>query len=171
MRDYSRATTVGDGSFDLTNESFNRALSVVSFRQALIECSSRQEMERFIRARDALPDHLRGFIVMYSVDEYMSEGARLFVTGDGLGGFALINGELASLFSLPGAHYGDLLVGHAVQQGAYKLSCFDTRGKLPALYGRHGFEEKLRAAWDDTLAPPNWRYDWWGRPDYVEMRR
>lgn len=101
----------------------------------------------------------------------MRVGARLFLTRDGLGGVAVINGELASLFSLPGSYYGDLLVCHAVTHGAHKLSCFDTQGKLPSLYERHGFEEVFRAAWDDTFAPSNWSYERWGRPDYVEMRR
>lgn len=153
MRDCSRAVAVRE-PFELASLSLNGVSGLSSFRQEVSECCSREEMERFVSARDALPEHLRGFIVLYSIEEYMSAAAGLFMTHDGFGGFAVIKGELASLFSLPGAHYGDLLVCHAVAHGANKLSCFDTLGKLPALYGRHGFVETFRAAWDDTLAPP-----------------
>lgn len=170
MRDCTRPGAVRD-PFELANLSLKLTDGVFLSRQEVVECRSRREMEQFVSARDALPGHLKGFIVPYSTEEYVSAGARLFVTRDGLGGVAVIKGELASLFSLPGTCYGDLLVCHAVRHGAYKLSCFDTRGKLPALYGRHGFVETFRAAWDDTLAPANWSCEHWGRPDYVEMRR
>jgi hypothetical protein len=49
-----------------------------------------------------------------------------------------------------------MLVAFAVAQGASRLSCYDTRGKLPALYGRHGFKESLRAPWNDAYAPQTW---------------
>lgn len=171
MRDAIHVAAM-EGFIDLSSASFPLAHRVGSPQeQALIECYSRQELERFVSARDSLPRHLQGFIVAYTLDEYVGTGARLFLTQDGRGGFALIGGELASLFSLPGARYGDLLVQQAVELGATKLSCFDAVGKLPALYGRHGFKETFRAPWDDSLAPRNWSYDDWGRPDYVEMKR
>lgn len=152
--------------------SFAHDGSLSSFRcHAIVECYSVQEMERFIASRESLPPHLHGFLVPYTRDEYMERGARLFLTADGRGGVALLNGELGSLFSLPGAHYGDHLVEFAVEQGARKLSCYDTRGKLPSLYGRHGFKETLRAPWNDEYAPKTWNYAVWGRPDYVEMTR
>lgn len=171
MRDVARVSTVGE-SFDLAGASFGSSEALVSLRErALIECRCSEEMDRFIAARDSLPRHLQGFIVPYTVEEYHSKDATLFVTVDGRGGFALMQGELASLFSLPGAHYGDMLVQEAVERGAFKLSCYDTRGKLPSLYGRHGFEETFRAAWDDAFAPKKWNFEAWGRPDYVEMSR
>jgi hypothetical protein len=77
---------------------------------------------------------------------------------------------LASVFSLPGAHHGDMLVSRSIAEGARFLSFFDTLGKLSNLYGRHGFKETFRAPWDATLAPPLWNYERWGRPNYVEMR-
>ena len=138
---------------------------------AIVQCHSVEDMERFIASRDSLPPHLRGFIVPYSQEEYATKGARLFLTVDGRGGVALMNGELGSLFSLPGAHYGDILVAFAVEHGASRLSCYDTRDKLPSLYGRHGFTESLRAPWNDEYAPRTWNYAVWGRPDYVEMSR
>jgi len=146
--------------------------ALAAFRaQAVVACHTAQEMERFIASRDSLPAHLQGFLVPYTREEYVARGAKLFLTIDGRGGVALLNGELGSLFSLPGAHYGDQLVEFAVTQGACTLSCYDTRGKLPALYGRHGFKETLRASWNDEYAPKTWNYEVWGRPDYVEMSR
>lgn len=139
--------------------------------QEVVQCHTLAEMERFITSRDSLPIHLRGFLFPYDLESYRSQGARLFLTRDGHGGVALINGELASLFSLPGAHYGDMLVRFAIAQGACKLSCFDAGGKLPYFYSRHGFREVVRAAWNDDYAPKTWNYAIWGRPDYVEMIR
>jgi hypothetical protein len=157
---------------DLAGVWFSSAAPFVPLRnEVLSECCCSEEMARFISARDSLPEGLRGFIVPYTVEEYQAKNATLFLTADGLGGFALMQGELASLFSLPGAHYGDMLVREAVQRGASKLSCYDTRGKLPSLYGRHGFTETFRASWDDEFAPKNWNFAAWGRPDYVEMSR
>jgi hypothetical protein len=161
-----------DEVFSLSTASFPMDGGPSPFRaRAIVECHTVHEMEKFIVSRDSLPSHLRGFIVPYSQEEYASKGARLFLTLDGRGGVALIDGELGSLFSLPGAHYGDALVAFAVELGAWKLSCYDTRGKLPSLYGRHGFKESLRAPWNDEYAPKTWDYAAWGRPDYVEMSR
>lgn len=171
MRDVARVSVVGE-SLDLADESFPCSTALVALRgAAIMECCSFEEMERFVAARDSLPHHLRGFVVPYSVEEYQQKGATIFLTADGQGGFALMQGELASLFSLPSAHYGDVLVRGAVERGASKLSCYDTRGKLPSLYGRHGFNETFRALWDDAFAPRNWNFAAWGRPDYVEMSR
>lgn len=170
MRESTCVTTVVK-SIDLASESFSSNRDVFCRREALIECVSQRDLEGFARAREALPEYLRGFLTWYSVDDYLALGARGYLTEDGLGGFALINGELATLFSLPGAHYGDMLVHQAVERGAHKLSCFDAHGKLLNLYGRHGFKETARAPWDDSLAPLQWSYERWGRPDYVEMNR
>jgi len=161
-----------DGGISLADVSFSGDGGLSKLRaQAIVECLSTQEMDRFIDCRDSLPPHLRGFVVPYARDEYLSKGARLFLTVDGQGGVALIDGELGSLFSLPGANYGDRLVEFAIAQGASRLSCYDTRGKLLSLYGHHGFKETLRVPWNDEYAPKSWSYSVWGRPDYVEMSR
>lgn len=136
-----------------------------------MECSTVVDMVRFIASRDSLPTALRGFVKPYSREMYIANEARLFLTVDGRGGFAVIRDELASLFSLPGAGYGDMLVQSAVEAGARRLSCFDSNGKLVSLYSRHGFKETTRAAWNDELAPHSWDYGAWGWPDYVEMSR
>jgi hypothetical protein len=137
----------------------------------IFACTSLDEMQAFIAARDSLPASLHGFVSPFSLEDYLERRARLFLTADERGGFAIINDELASLFSLPGAHYGDLLVASSVVHGATKLSCYDNHGKLFRLYSRHGFKETLRVSWEDSLAPSDWDYDAWGRPDYVEMKR
>ena len=161
-----------DGGASLSSASFPMDRGPSDFRaRAIVQCHRAEEMERFIASRDSLPSHMSGFIVPYSQEEYTAKGARLFLTVDGRGGVALINGELDSLCSLPGAHHGDALVAFAVELGAWKLSCYDTRGKLPSLYSRHGFKESLRVPWNDAYAPKTWDYAVWGRPDYVEMSR
>ena len=157
MRGDARVTAVGE-SVDLASASFSSGAEVGSFQSGLIECCSRQEMERFISARDSLPQEFRGFLAQYSLEEYVMKGARIFLTYDNLGGF-----------SLPGGHHGDMLVSRAIEEGAQVLSCFDTLAKFSNLYERHGFRETFRAPWDDNLAPLHWNYAKWGRPDYVEM--
>lgn len=171
MRDCSRVVRVGE-DIDLTAAAFQIVDSSARFvGSEVLKCSSLQEMEAFIAARDSLPSRLHGFVVPYSLEDYLCKRAQLFLTADERGGFAVINGELASLFSLPGAHYGDVLVAASIQNGAERLSCYDNHGKLFKLYSRHGFRETLRVSWNDGFAPHDWDYDAWGRPDYVEMRQ
>ncbi len=156
----------------LVDFSFSSNGSLSPFRaDAVVECSTVEDMARFIASRDSLPNDLRGFLMPYSREKYVAKEARLFLTADGRGGFALIRDELASLFSLPGARYGDMLVRSAIEEGANTLSCFDNCGKLVSLYSRHGFKETLRVPWNDEFAPQAWDYAAWGRPDYVEMAR
>ena len=171
MRDIIRVPRAGE-VIDLAGESF-RFSELSRSRDAveMLECSSITAMEEFVAARDSLPTRLHGFVKAYTVEHYLTKRARLFLTSDAQGGFAIIGEELASLFSLPGAHYGDKLVAGAIERGVSKLSCFDSRGKLLALYGRHGFYETFRASFNDSLAPKDWDYAAWGRPDYVEMSR
>ena len=171
MREFTRVPNAGE-IIDLSGESFRFSdRARMPGRIVLSECDSQAAMEAFIAARDSLPSHLHGFVKAHTVEHYLTKRARLFLTEDTRGGFAIIGEELASLFSLPGAHYGDHLVAAAIDRGVCRLSCFDSKGKLLALYGRHGFRETLRAAFDDSLAPKDWDYAAWGRPDYVEMSR
>ena len=113
----------------LADLSLSNSGSLSSFRaEALVECCTVEDMGRFIASRDSLPNDLRGFLMPYSREKYVAHEARLFLTVDGRGGFALIRDELASLFSLPGARYGDMLVRSAIEEGASALSCFDNCG-------------------------------------------
>lgn len=161
---------VFQGGVPLDQYSFPREEESSPFRgQAIVECCSQEAMERFIASRDSLPIERRSFLSSYTLDQYLAEGARLFLTADGRGGFAVLGGELASLFSLPGANYGESLVRFAIEQGASKLNCYDNGGKLLSLYSRCGFREIFRAPWNEQYAPSGWDYAAWGRPDYVEM--
>jgi len=84
------------------------------------------------------------------------EGTRYFLSDDFDSGYAIReNGELVFVFSRkPGR--GDELVASAVENGAYRLDCFD--GYLPSLYARHGFVEHDR---EENWTP--------GGPDVVYM--
>ena len=171
MPDAARVSSTGE-VFDLSRVEDQLVVpNALSRGWRVQECRSLKEMERFVSARDSLPERLKGFLVHYSIVDFLRKDARVFLTEDARGGFALMEGELGSLFSLPGAHYGNLLVELAVEKGAHKLSCYDCHGKLPSMYGRHGFKETFRAEWDNSLAPSLWNYELWGRPDYVEMSR
>lgn len=124
----------------------------------------------FVGQRDRLPDHFRPFITPYSAEEYKENNIKLYLSDSELSGFGLTEErELISVFSLPGAFQGKLAVDKAVQMGAVKLDCFDT--KLVQFYGQFGFEETDRLTWDDKYAPDGWNYERFGRPDIVFMER
>lgn len=134
------------------------------------ECCSVDQINNFIAARDSLPTHLKPFLTPYTVDQYLALEARVFLTKEHHGGFAIVGDQLTSLFSLPGANLGNMLVVLAKLHGAECLSCYDTNNKLTSMYARHGFQETLRVPWNETLAPRGWDYNTWGTPDFVEMR-
>lgn len=89
---------------------------------------------------------------------------RCFLSEDSRSGFVVKDsGELVNVFSLVKGR-GDALVRAAIAEGATSLDCYD--GHLPRLYGRNGFVETGRVAWDDAYAPEGWTF---GRPDVVFM--
>ncbi len=94
------------------------------------------------------------------------ETADCFLTGDSKSGFALLNGELTGLFSVPKGR-GAFLINAAIERGAHELNCFE--GYLSDLYGRHGFRETTRTPWDTAQAPRNWDVTRWGTPDVLTM--
>lgn len=73
------------------------------------------------------------------------------------------------MFSYRGEHAGDAIVAKAVEMGARRLDCYDINGKLPDLYGAHGFRPVARVKWDDGYAPAGWNTRIMGRPDVVAM--
>jgi len=101
---------------------------------------------------------------------------RLFVTEDGLAGFALNGGDIISVFSHdanPVKGVAHSLLAHAVEQGGNRLDAFDTY--LPKIYARNGFRPVARLPFDDEYAPDGWDYDAYakfneGRPDVVFFR-
>jgi|GEM_PF-5312267 len=159
----------------LCNESEVARLSALSFTFGLnsslsiSECKDLAAITAFVNARELMPEHLLGFMSPYSVTEYANFGARLFLTSDSAGGFGLIGGQLCSVFSHPGKHYGHQLVAFAKALGAERLTCYDFNGFLGDLYKQHGFVESERHSWRCDLAPANWNYARWGRPDYLIM--
>jgi hypothetical protein len=157
-------------SFEFTSLSFPE-----TFRdqrapgRQIMRCESHDARERFVRCRDSLPPSLLAFVDQYSATVYEQQNTRLFLTEDGLGGVGVRDGELISLFSLPGARYGSMLIERAIAEGASWLYCLDGRGMLQRLYARHGFEVVSRDPWNEAYAPINWDYERFGRPDCIRM--
>ncbi|MFO0417296.1 MAG: hypothetical protein ACK5Y6_08415 [Pseudomonadota bacterium] len=135
----------------------------------LIHCKSLENVELFVRCRNEYPGERKLMLTPHTSTEYIERASSLYLTTDLRGGVAVIGGELASLFSYPGARYGNMLVEAAKLLGARHLSCFDCGGMLPQYYGRHGFKEVARFKWDPQYAPARWNYDLFGTPDVVEM--
>lgn len=109
----------------------------------------------------------------YPVENYSQ--TRMFMTPDGLAGFALKGNDIVSGFKHPDSPVGNFtegLLSLATQLGGRKLDAFDT--ELPRLYGDNGFRAVARLAWDDKEAPAGWdkatyqKYNN-GEPDVVFM--
>ena len=95
------------------------------------------------------------------------EGARYYWSEKDQYGFAIEdNGYLFSVFCLKRGN-GKKLVSQAILKGAKTLDCLGEH--LKNLYESAGFNLSFQAPWDDELAPKNWRYEKWGRPNYYEM--
>ena len=132
------------------------------------ELDSRSDRNRFVMLREMLPLRHRLMLTPYSVEDYEREGARLFLVENNTGGFGLMpNGEIVSVFSLPGTGVGRFLIEDAILRGGKRVECFDIGNKLPKLYEQFGFREVDRIAWDHQRAPQNWYFDRYGTPDVV----
>lgn len=128
----------------------------------------RQFIERFIAVRNQLPEHLRAFLTLSSATEYITEKVALYLHRTENAGYGISpQGELVSVFSLPGNHLGAKVVQDALEHGATFLHCFD--GFLPKFYGRVGFIETGRIQWNDKYAPKGWDLGRFGRPDILTM--
>lgn len=134
--------------------------SAIRFRKALISA---------LAARSSL----RGCVKVHEADDYARRN--LFMDDEGLCGFALKEGEIASVFRHPALAGGPVLqslMTLAVRHGGSHLDAFDTR--LPELYALCGFNAVARLSWNDALAPDEWDYAAFrdfngGRPDVVFM--
>lgn len=145
-------------------------LDLVRPRRTFHECADDAAFDRFIESRSRVPAHFLPFLTLDSVAQYRAEGARLFLSECGRGGYGIRGEELLSVFSLPGAKLGLEIAHDAVARGARQLDTLDVNGKVVGLYLRAGFQELRRLPWDAYHAPQNWNYDLWGRPDLVVMR-
>jgi hypothetical protein len=100
---------------------------------------------------------------------------RLFLSPDGMSGFALKGDDIVSLFKHPdlkvrGIANTSLML--ATEQGGRRLDCFDTQ--LPKLYSNSGFKAVARVKWNEDYAPPGWDKTTYkefngGEPDVVFM--
>ncbi|NQT91441.1 MAG: hypothetical protein HQ559_01675 [Lentisphaerae bacterium] len=124
-------------------------------------------LSNFVSARNKLPGDKLAFLTPYTEAEYKQMGARVFLTNDGLSGFAIKkNGELVSVFSNARGR-GAALVQDAVDRGATRLDCLGEH--LRELYKDRGFKVTKTIHWSDDYAPASWDYEKYGRPDVYEM--
>ena len=80
---------------------------------------------------------------------------RLFLSKDGMTGFAIKDDDIVSVFNKSESVYDGTTVSAlmlAVQEGGRKLDAFDSA--LPNLYSMAGFRMSSRTAWNDDFAPP-----------------
>ena len=92
---------------------------------------------------------------------------RLFLSADGKTGFAIkADGDLVSVFNVGEKGVVQKIIPYMHDLGATKLDAFDEVGRLPELYGKGGFVETGRDAWNPQYAPAGWTG---GTPDVVYM--
>lgn len=117
----------------------------------------------------AMPADKQPFLTMYTVKEYNDMGARCFVSETENSGYALKpDGDIISVFSMPGAHEGKAAMGSAIANGGKKLDCFD--GFLAqTFYPNLGFKAYERWTWDPQYAPEGWDQEKYDSPDVVLM--
>lgn len=124
----------------------------------------------FIHSRDSLPEKLRAFLSPLDNADYHRTRTKLFMADGKRSGYGITeDGELISVFSLPGAKLGVYSVDHAIDNGAKRLCCFDTG--LVQFYESFGFREIKRIPWSDDYAPENWDYQRLGKPSVVYMEK
>ncbi len=112
-------------------------------------------------------------VYIYPEQEY--EAMQLYMTEDGMAGFALKDDDIISVFKHPDLDAPNVvqsMVSLAVQQGGRRLDAFDT--VLPTLYAQQGFRVISRLKWDESQAPPGWNKETFsrynnGEPDVVFM--
>lgn len=112
-------------------------------------------------------------VYVYPEEEY--EGMRLFVTKDGLAGFALKGDDIVSAFKSPKSNDRGVafsMVRMGVALGGRRLDAFDT--VLPSIYSVNGFRAIARMRWNDDYAPDDWSKETFvefnnGEPDVVFM--
>jgi hypothetical protein len=134
------------------------------------ECLSEAERKIFITQRDRLPADLAAFLTPWTLEEYTAAGVRLFLHHSLRAGYGILDGELISVFSVPGAACGREVVLDAIMRGADRLDCLSPYEKLKSFYESCGFVEIRRVPWDDRYAHPAWNYARFGRPELIFMQ-
>ena len=105
--------------------------------------------------------------------EEVLRGWKLFLTKakESGAGFALTSGnDLVNLFNNTGIKgLGGIMVRCAIDLGARRVFCFD--GYLYSFYASFGFRVVRAIPWNDRLAPKNWDYGKYGKPDVLYMEQ
>jgi hypothetical protein len=128
------------------------------------------EIENFIVLRDQLPQRQRLMLTPYTAEEYKERRAVLYLANNNGGGYGILpDGEIVSVFSLPGYQLGRAIIEDAILRGGNKVECFDINNKLPELYRQFGFYEAGRIPWNFTQAPTAWSYEKYDTPDVIIM--
>ena len=126
--------------------------------------------EKFNEIKNQLPKHLAAYLSPYNAKDYEEMGAACYLSHDEKSGYAIkADGELISVFSLPGANQGREAVKSAAKNGACKLDCLGDF--LARLYSNVGFVEVERHPWNDDYAPENWDYAKFKTPDLIFMEK
>jgi hypothetical protein len=103
----------------------------------------------------------------YGAEDYAK--MRTFLTPDQASGFAITpTGDLVSVFSTARGR-GERLAQQATAKGARTLDNFDIQNVLPSLYGKAGFKETARYAYDPQYADELSDYVNAVKPDVVFM--
>lgn len=112
---------------------------------------------------------------VYVYDQADYADMRLFLSEDGLVGFALKGNDVVSVFKHPNAGARGAavpLIRMATWLGGRKLDAYDT--VLPRIYSTAGYKVAARIPWDDSQAEPTWDKKVFeafnnGEPDVVFM--
>lgn len=120
----------------------------------------------FLGKRDLLAEDLAKFLSPLTEEQLISSRANCFWSEEDQSGFALEDNYLFSVFALKKGK-GRALAAAAVAAGAQKLDCLGDH--LVSLYSQVGFKVSFSAPWNQELAPQNWAYARFGKPNYYEM--
>lgn len=124
---------------------------------------------KFTETRNQMPETLSVFLTTYTSTDYIEMNATCYLSNDEKSGYAIkTDGDLISVFSIPGANQGSNAIKSAIENGATKLDCISDF--LKTIYEKFGFVEYNREKWCDEYAPHNWNYERFGRPDIIYMK-
>ena len=128
------------------------------FRQWFVNLNKTRNKHKFGPAVEVKP-----------VEEYLQPGTKIFSSESGeVGAAVTAEGDLVSVFKLPGSKEDINPLLHEAAKVAKTLDGFDINGKLPDLYAKHGFRPSGRMKFDPEFAPEGWTQEM-GTPDVVFM--
>lgn len=120
-------------------------------------------------------NHLEKDLRAFIYDEVTSDIYYLvFDTNSGIiiGGFTTTDcGHMNGLFGLVKGQGKKIFKLQLQYSTAKELTIFCIGDKLRSLYESFNFKAKDTIKWNDELAPKNWNYDRFGKPDLYIMRK